>query len=104
MLKRGEGGMRHYSRVVWCGLLLFYAVSGVTPVSAGPIRVTVPKSASSAETAYRRGLESLSKGDLRAAEAAFKEAAQLEPKAVQPLFGLADVALKQQDSKQAEAY
>ena len=104
MLKRGEGDMRYYPRVVWCGLLLFYAVSGVTLVSAGPIGVPASKPVSSAETAYRRGLESLNKGDLRAAEAAFKEAIQLEPKALQPLLGLADVALKQKDAKQAEAY
>src|SRR5215510_14951554 len=96
--------MRHYPRVVWCGLLLFYAVSGVALVSAGPIGVTAPKPASSAEAAYRRGLESLNKGDLRDAEAAFKEAVQLEPKAIQPLLGLADVALKQKNTKQVEAY
>jgi hypothetical protein len=41
--------------VVWCGLLLFYAVSGITLVSAAPIGVTAPKPASSAEAAYRRG-------------------------------------------------
>ena len=104
MLKRGEGGMRHYPRVVWCGLLLFYAVSGVTLVSAGPIGVTAPKPASSAEAAYCRGLESVNKGDLRASEAAFKETLQLELKAVQPLLGLADVALKQKATKQAETY
>jgi Tfp pilus assembly protein PilF len=63
-------------------------------VSAGPLGITAPKPASSAEAAYRRGLESLSKGDLRAAEASFKEVAQLEPKAVQPLLGLADVLQK----------
>jgi tetratricopeptide (TPR) repeat protein len=96
--------MRHYARVVWGGLLLFYAVSGVTLVSAGPLAITGPKPISSAEAAYRRGLESLSKGDFRDAGAAFKEAMQLEPKAVQPLLGLADVALKQQDTQQAEAY
>ncbi len=104
MLKRGVGGMRHSPHVVWCGLLLFYAVSGVTLVSAGPIGVTAPQPASSAEAAYRRGLESLSQSDLRASEAAFKEALQLEPKAVQPLLGLADVALKQKATKQAETY
>jgi hypothetical protein len=53
MLKRGAGGMRYYPRVVWCGLLFFYAVSGVTLVSAGPIGVIAPKPVSSAETAYR---------------------------------------------------
>src|SRR5919198_1524799 len=96
--------MRHYPRVVWCGLWLFYAVSSVALVSAGPIGVIAPKPVLSAEAAYRRGLESLNKGDLRAAAAAFKEAVQLEPKAIQPLLGLADVALKQKDTKQAEAY
>jgi tetratricopeptide (TPR) repeat protein len=90
--------------VAWCGLLLLYAVSGVTLVSAGPIGITAPKPTSSAEAAYRRGFESLSKGDLSAAGAAFKESAQLEPKAVQPLLGLAEVALKQQAPKQAEVY
>ena len=94
----------HYLSVVWCGLLLFYAATGVTLVSAGPIGITTPKPASSAEAAYRRGLESLNKGDLHEAEAAFKEAVQLEPKAVQPLLGLADVAVRQKNPKQAEAY
>src|SRR2546428_881082 len=96
--------MRHYARVVWCALLVFYAVSGVALLSAGPFTVTTPKPASSAEAAYRRGLESLSTGNLHDAEAAFKEALQLEPKAIQPLLGLADVTLKQKNTKQAEAY
>src|SRR5262245_21457770 len=93
----------HYRYLVCCRLL-WYAVSGVSLTFAGPIGVVTPRAASSAEAAYRRGLESMNKGDLRDAEAAFKEAAQLEPKAVQPLLALADVVLKQGNAKQAETY
>ena len=90
---------------IMCGVtLLLYAASGVALTFAGPVGVVTPKPASSAETAYRRGVESLTKGELREAEAAFKEAAQLQPKAIPPLLGLADVALKQGNTKQAETY
>jgi Tfp pilus assembly protein PilF len=91
--------------VVWCGLLLFFAVSPVALVSAGPVKITAPKPMSSAEAAYRRGLESLNKGELHEAEAAFKDVIQLEPKAIQPFLGLAEVALKQQQSfSQVQVY
>jgi Tfp pilus assembly protein PilF len=53
--------------------------------------------------AYRRGTESLEKGDLDAAAVAFQEAVHHDPQAVQPLLGLATIALQRGETAAAEA-
>lgn len=77
--------------------------NGVPGAEAGPVGITDSRS-NEAEAAHRRGMESLQKGDITGAEVAFKEAARLEPRAIQPLLGLAEVTVRQGQMKQAEAY
>lgn len=93
-----------HKKVWMCLSLAWCVLSGMSGVTAAPIGVIMPKPAAPVEAAYRRGLDSLAKGEWREAEAAFKEAVQLEPRAVPPLLGLADIALKQGNLKQVDNY
>lgn len=50
------------------------------------------------------GLQALEKNDLAAAERAFRESMALDPQAPQPLLGLADLALRKKQQKEAWAW
>ena len=57
-----------------------------------------------AQKKYRAGLESLAKGSLNGAEAAFKLSLRLDSDQVAPLLGLSEVALKRGDLQETEKY
>lgn len=65
------------------------------------VRVSVE---SPAYHSFREGVAALLKSDLKAAEAAFRAAAGLDPRLAPPLIGLADVAMKRGQPADAEKW
>ena len=57
-----------------------------------------------ADVEYREGVTALTRGDLDAAEAAFKDSLRLQPRRIAPVMGLADVALQRGDPEAAGKY
>ena len=57
-----------------------------------------------ANVEYREGVTALTRGDLDAADAAFKESLRLQPKRIAPVLGLAEVALQKGDPEVAGKY
>jgi tetratricopeptide (TPR) repeat protein len=74
-----------------------------TPIAPHGIERAPPASTPAAQQ-HQQGLGALAADELAKAEVAFKEAARLEPKSFAPLLGLADVALKRGNPKEAESW
>jgi tetratricopeptide (TPR) repeat protein len=63
-----------------------------------------PPSPFPAQVAVERGVSSLNRGDLNAAESAFREGLRLQPNLIGALAGLADVAVRRGRASEAESY
>src|SRR5690348_6711199 len=84
-------------------LLPAYATASPLPVLPPGQRAAHHPTAP-AQSEFRKGIAAVVKGDLRAADAAFQHAATLDPKFVDPLLGLADVALRRDHKTDAERW
>jgi tetratricopeptide (TPR) repeat protein len=88
------------------GVSIFLTVNETAwslPMSSNGVVAPMPTQ-SPADEAHARGVIELGQNNLNGAEAAFKESAKLDPKLAAPLLGLADVALKRSQPKDAESW
>lgn len=84
-------GPRRAGRSTLCLLALCAGLAQAAPVTSG-LGGRQPVAAQPADAAHERGLDALARGDLTAAEAAFRESLKLRPRHVPSLLGLGELA------------
>lgn len=93
------------SRPRLLAVVIAFAALVLPAASAAPaVSRDAPAPSQQAQAKLQDGYRALTGKDLAAAEAAFKEASRLEPKAVAPMLGLAEVAKLRKDVKGAEKW
>ncbi len=91
--------------LILLGLAWFSLCVGLVAVQAVSLgTLNTPPPAPPAEVSYKKGVASLSTGDLQEAEEAFKLSQRQDARYTLALVGLADVALRKKDLKAAEGY
>lgn len=86
-----------FQSIIILSLLLLSFQSAAVPFSLFDSEAEIKKSDIEATRHYNEGIKQLQGENLEAAAAAFEKAAEIAPNAVEPLLGLAEVALLQGD-------
>lgn len=93
-----------------CAILATLALLGVLPICALALPILKPKpmppptAATPSQVSLSKGYAALMHSDLKAASAAFEEAAKLDEKSALPQIGLAEVARRQNQPYQVELW